>query len=86
MKLILWLSFVALCACASSHEANHLPDSADVDTNADPAAYGADTMTFRKDMPKHDAKPWEFYYKHCSTNGSSDIYSANAYDCTGPAW
>jgi hypothetical protein len=48
-------------------------------------AMSGDSMNFRKAMPDHrDQQKWEFYYKHCTSNGDKDIFSHGQFDCTGP--
>lgn len=50
-------------------------------------AFAGSSMFPRKQMYKHGRTPandWEFYFKHCSTNGGESFYSKTAYDCSGP--
>ncbi|MGZ3722675.1 MAG: hypothetical protein ACXVA9_07095 [Bdellovibrionales bacterium] len=64
-----------------------MPEVSDEGSRANPAAYGSDGFTFRKDQPNHsDARPWDFYYKHCAINGDETVYSATSYDCSGPSF
>ncbi len=59
-----------------------LPDRDDHST-ADGAAYTADSMNFRKEMPSHsDWSPTPFYYKHCSEVGPGSFYSKTSYECS----
>lgn len=88
VKLIKMLNFralligFALCTgCASGPYM--LPD--DYAGDAPGAAYAGDSMMFRKGQPGHqDDKNWDFYYKHCSTNGDESYYSKTSYDCSTP--
>lgn len=86
MRAVLLTFVLLLSACASSRGGWRMPDSADNDAaNPDPASYGADAMTFRKDMPhRPDPPAWEFYYKHCSVNGNEAYFSKTSYDCSLP--
>ncbi len=75
---------VVLTACSSTREPYMLPET-DEHNMAPGAAYAAENFTFRKPMPdRREWKPWEFYYKHCSTNGNEAYYSKTSYDCSGP--
>lgn len=59
----------------------------DDNSQAQPEAFSAD-MSVRKEMPhrKPQFAPFDFYYKHCSTNGNEAYYSKTSYDCTSPAF
>lgn len=62
-----------------------MPDSSDVETSASGHAFAGHSMTFRKEQPDRQEVPnWDFYYKHCSTNGDETHYSKTSYDCNGP--
>lgn len=63
-----------------------LPES-DSESTAEGSAFTGAAMHFRKSMPKK--KPtaeqnWDFYFKHCSTNGNQTYFSKTSYDCSGP--
>lgn len=61
-----------------------LPDP-DAASQADGAAFTADSMHFRKPMPSHsDWRPMEFYFKHCSEIGEEAYFSKTSYECTTP--
>jgi len=79
LTLALWIS-----GCASRSEYGYIPYN-DMDSNASPAAYGADGMMFRKRMPlRPNPRPWEFYYKHCAVGGVPHFPSQIAYNCSSP--
>jgi hypothetical protein len=72
-----------LGGCASQSEGWKMPYT-DEDSQAAAEAFTSD-MSVRKNMPhRTDAKPFEFYYKHCSVNGTETYYSKTSYDCSGP--
>lgn len=76
---------VFLSACASSRSGKYVWDDTDEGSRAPAAAYAADGMYFRKEVPdRRDHKPWEFYYKHCSMAGDRGYISKTSYDCNGP--
>lgn len=78
--------FILISAAGCSSGGPRMHKLSEVEnTRAPAAAYSMDDFTFRKDMiNRDDSKPWEFYYKHCSTNGNEAFYSKTSYDCTGP--
>jgi hypothetical protein len=85
LKLLALPFFILLLSCQSTGGWK-MPDTDD-GSHANSAAYAADSMMFRKDMPHRDpSSDWEFYYKHCSMNGQRDIYTRDMYDCSGPAF
>ncbi|MAV92383.1 MAG: hypothetical protein CL676_13270 [Bdellovibrionaceae bacterium] len=61
-----------------------IPDG-DGNSTAPGAAFTADGMNFRKEMPdRRDFQPWEFYYKHCASTGDDGYLSKTAYSCSDP--
>lgn len=92
MRLVFIL--LALLGCSSGEKSSRfgsgstdsfLMPYSDENSRAPAEAFSGDVMYTRRPMPhRPDPKPWEFYYKHCSTNGNSTFYSKTSYDCSGP--
>jgi hypothetical protein len=86
MKLLMIVFTLALTACSSSSKGGgrYMWSESDSNSLAPGAAFAAEGFTFRKEMPdRREWKPWQFYYKHCSTNGSEGYYSKTSDDCNG---
>lgn len=55
----------------------------DQKSQAHGAAYTANAMEVREEMPGHsDWKAFPFYYKHCNEVGERYYYSKTSYNCT----
>lgn len=84
--LFIAASIVGFVGCASMDDDNHgyLPES-DTASEADGAAFAADSMMFRKSMPRHaNSQPLDFYYKHCTQMSEAAFYSKSSYECSAP--
>ena len=87
LAALLLAIFLTLTACASGSKSTEttmmLPDP-DGASQAEGAAYAADSMHFRKPMPSRpDWKPMDFYYKHCNEIDEKAYYSKTSYECSG---
>lgn len=79
-----FFTLILFFGCSSGGPRMHMLSEIE-NTRAPAAAYSMDPFTFRKDqVDRSNWKPWEFYYKHCSTNGNEAFYSKTSYDCAGP--
>lgn len=89
LRLILAACLVLFTAfgCATDETGTDTGMLADTDesSTAEGAAYTADSMHFRKEMPKRSSNtPLDFYYKHCTEMNEASFYSKTSYDCSGP--
>lgn len=57
---------------------------AERNSKAHPASYAAEGFTYSKDQPKREAKPFDFYYKHCTLSDRKAFPSKDEYSCTDP--
>jgi|GEM_PF-1539075 hypothetical protein len=82
LPLFFLLGVFSGCASSSPYM---LPES-DGASQAPGAAFTADGMNFRKEMPDHrNDRSWEFYYKHCSPEDGKFFFSkTDAYSCSDP--
>ncbi len=84
LTLTLMLLSLVNCASGKGKQVAMMPEM-DQGSQANPASYGADAMTFRKDQPyRPEFKRWQFYYKSCALNGDESYYSKTSYHCAGP--
>ncbi len=84
VKTSIVLILILLSTGCASRGGYMLPDS-DGASQAPGHAFTGDGMMFRKEQPGHQDDPeFDFYYKHCSTNGNEAYYSKTSYDCSGP--
>lgn len=93
--ILMVLAGLGIAGCASGDGyANYsgekktflLPYS-DYDSAAEGAAWTGSHMFPRKQMPQHERNPaneYDFYFKHCSSNGNQSYFSKTSYDCSGP--
>jgi hypothetical protein len=85
---------VGLASCASTNSYRSNSSSADTyfgfisegdeardASQADGAAFGADSMTFRKHMPNRPKNNFHFYYKDCWLTEGARPYSKTSYYC-----
>lgn len=78
-------SILGLLACSSSGSNREFIPELDGNNSAPGAAFTADGMHFRKEMPLHkDWRPLEFYFKQCAQIDEKPYYSKTAYECSKP--
>lgn len=83
--VVLGFALLGLSACSSSGTNREYIPELDGGSTAPGAAFTADGMHFRKEMPLHkDWKPLEFYFKHCTEIGEKPYFSKTSYECTAP--
>lgn len=72
------------CASDGTSSDGYMAES-DAGSTADGAAFTADSMHFRKEMPKRpESTRLDFYYKHCTEMNEASFYSKTSYDCSTP--
>lgn len=79
-----WLGACAGCASSSpsAGRGRYYMDEPPEPDNVPGAAYTGYGFYNRKAVPdRRDAKPWEFYYKHCSQSG--EVFP-RSFECSGP--
>ena len=54
------------------------------ESKAHHAAYAAEEFVWDRPRPTHPANFFDFYYKHCTTDGHQPYPAKTGYECTSP--